>query len=113
MAALVFASMLKYRWCYLGRTMRSMLIPHLFGPEESTNAVIYNLIVGMNDANFFPFFNAVFIACMGAIAYLTYPKSNSCKQENGLLCDQCMDVVVVRWLVTTVICLLPILSYFI
>ena len=90
-----------------------MLIPHLFGTTESSNAYIYNLIVGLNDANFFPVFNAVFIACMCAIAYLSYPKSSNCEQEASILCDQCMDVVVVRWIITTVICILPILSYFI
>lgn len=113
MAALVIGNMLVYHWCYFGNTMKSMLLSYVFGTVPDPSGYIIKALQMLREANFFPIFNSVFIACMCAMAYLAYPKVAGKSGELGPALDQCTDLIILRWMVTTVICLLPILSMFI
>lgn len=113
MAGLVVANMLVYFWCYFGNTMKSMLLAKILGTVPDPSRYINAAMNLMRELNLFPVFNSVFIACMGAIAYLTYPKRLARVGTLTLDWNTCMDVLILRWIVTTLICLLPILSLFV
>lgn len=113
MAALTVANIIKYDWCYFGDTMKSMLMASILNTVPSTDGYIYTAIMTMLEMNMFPLINSIFIACMCAIAYLAYPNGTKRRVEENMNPEGCMDVVVIRCMVTAVICLLPILSLFI
>lgn len=118
-AGLVGANMLKYDWVYFGNTLKPMIWSRILqGTRFSTDFAgshIYNTIMAYarSSKDFSPIANSVFIAAILALAYITYPKCVSSAPQVYPNPKEYRDVLVVRFLVNAVICLLPVIAIFI
>lgn len=115
LAALAVGNMCKNGHCFFGDTMKSMMMSHIVS-EDALNYVgsLIHHLMGQLKENFwaFPVLNSVFIAAMALLAVISYPRKNSVPGK-GMALSECYDVIFVRFCVTSVVCMMPVLSLFI
>ena len=112
-AGLTGVNIIRYPWVYFGDTMKPM-IWSLSGLDlDFTDSLLYDLVlVAHTHPQLHAFANSFFVAAFAALAWLTCPNSRSAARklpDNG----DFRDVLVVRFLLSAVVCLLPILALFV
>ena len=112
-AGLTGVNIIRYPWVYFGDTMKPM-IWSLSGLDlDFTDSLLYDLVlVAHTHPQLHAFANSFFVAAFAALAWLTSPNSRSAARklpDNG----DFRDVLVVRFLLSAVVCLLPILALFV
>lgn len=115
-AAMVMGHVFLYSHFFFGDTMKSMLMSHIVS-EEALNykgSLIFHIVRQLSEKSWiFPACNSVFIAVIAVMAFLGYPGKKSEKENTFLLGPECREMLVFRFLVTSGICMLPVLSLFI
>ena len=117
-AGLLGVNMLRYYWVYFGNTLKPMIWPHILqgtGYDAGYRGSLVNHIICRlySETPIHAIFNSIFLGAMIALAYTTYPRQNheTCLKAPGF--ENCYDVLWVRLLINSCICLLPILAVFI
>ena len=117
-AGLVGVNIIRYPWVYFGNTMKPMIWSRILDGSgfdlDFDGSRLYQLVeVAHTHPQLHAIVNSLFVVAVAAIAYTTYP--NPAKTSVKKLPDpeDCRDVLVVRFLINAVVCLLPILSVFI
>lgn len=116
-AGLIGVNMLRYNWVYFGNTMKSMIWPHILQGtrfDAGYNGSLVNLIICRlyDQTQIHDIFNSFFLGAMIALAYTTYPRQNHAASLKAPDSKNCCDVLWVRFLINSGICLLPILAVF-
>ena len=116
-AGLLGVNMFKYNWVYFGDTLKPMVWSRILqGTRFSTgfeNSLIYKIIIAPSPQNeLFPILNSAFVAAVLALAYITYPRDNGSMMQKYPNFKEYRDVIVLRFLVNAMICLLPIIAIF-
>jgi hypothetical protein len=117
-AGFVFVNMLRYNWTYFGNTLLPMIWPHILeGSRFDTSfsgSYIMRIVNALNQYTESPAaINSVFLAAIIALAYMSYPhKQISAQPVSSNLCNY-HDVLTIRLIVNTIICLLPIMAMFV
>lgn len=115
-AGLVAGHVFRYSNFFFGNTMKSMLMSRIVSERalEYEGSLIYHLVRQFADKAWtFPVCNSIFIAAMAAMAFLAYPERLP-ETANGWQLDQpSREAIVLRFLITCGICMLPVLSLFI
>ena len=115
-ACLVVGHMIHYRNFFFGDTMKSMIMSRIVS-ERALNydgSWVYFIMgqLGMKEW-VFPACNSVFFAAVVAMAFLGYPGKRITAENPLQLNRDCREMIVLRLLIASGICLLPILSLFI
>ena len=116
-AGLIGVNMLKYTWVYFGNTLKPMVWSiFLRGTRFSTgleNSLISNILAVLSShEELYPTVNSVFVAAILALAYLTYPRDSGCMAQKYPNLKEYQDVIVLRFFVNAMICLMPIIAIF-
>lgn len=111
MACHVLDNMIDFNWCYFGDTMKSMAASLFFSEVPDPAGRIYFLLASLENEHYIAVLNSVFVAAMAVLAFLSYPGNKTVALVDGE--QNCDDILIVRFLVTNVICLLPIAAMFI
>ena len=115
-AAVVMGHLFTYSGFFFGDTMKSMLMSRIVseGALKYKGSLIYHIVRQFAGKSWiFPACNSVFIAAIAAMAFLGYPGKNPENDSTFRLGQECREMLVLRFLATSGICLLPILSLFI
>ena len=117
-AGLTGVNMIRYPWVYFGDTMKPMIWSHILAGSgfdlDFSNSSLYQLVdAAYTHPQTYGIVNAMFVAALAAIAYTTYPKFTKVSGKRLPDGEDCRDVLVLRFLINAVVCLLPIISVFI
>jgi len=117
-AGLTGVNMIRYPWVYFGDTMKPMIWSRILAGSgfdlDFGDSSLYQLVLAAHThPQTHGFVNAMFVAALAAIAYTTYPNSAKVSVKRLPDGEDCRDVLVIRFLMNAVICLLPIISVFI
>jgi len=115
-AAAVMGHLITYSVFFFGDTMKSMLMSHVVsqGALNYEGSLIYHFVRQFARRSWvFPACNSVFIAAIVAMAFLGYPGSSPETDRTFRLGQECREMLVFRFLVTSGVCMLPVLSLFI
>lgn len=117
-AGLFGVNILRYNAVYFGHSLKSMIWSRILAGSRFfpgyEGSIVEVILWGLYDrTDIHAVVNSVFLAAMCALAYTTYPRCNSggMISRNGV--DNCNDVLIIRFFVNTIMCLLPILAIFI
>ena len=123
MAAFVFANMVRYPWVYFGDTLKPMVWPHLLAGSgfnaDYTGSLISGLVWWLKNETYyqteaFPAIaNSAFVAAVVMMAVIAYPGNKDNRLQSWPDEKEYWDVLLVRFAVNAVVCLLPILAIFI
>jgi len=115
-ACVVLGHVFRYSNFFFGNTMKSMLMSRIVS-EAALNyegSLIYHIVRQLaGKAWSFPVCNSVFIAALAAMAYLAYPAKLPRERNGWQLTEACREAMILRFLITCGICMLPVLSLFI
>ena len=119
-AALVFTNMIRYYWVYFGYTLMPMALGRLLEGTrfrvDFANSRINSIILRLNQETYYQMpavpaiVNSVFVAAMIAMAFVAYPKKASGRLPEWPEESEYLDVIIVRFIVNSVLCMLPILA---
>lgn len=117
-AGLVGVNMCRYNWTYFGKTLQPMIWSRILEGTrfhaDYTGSFVYDVFVNMlSYPEIQTMIISVFIAAMIALAYITYPCSSRPVLQNHPDSEKYGDVLLIRFLVNTFICLLPIIAVFV
>jgi len=117
-AGLIGVNMLRYNWVYFGDTLKPMIWPHILEGTEFdagySSSRIHHIICSLYSyPHIHAVLNSVFLGAMVALAYTTFPGQNSAAGQKLPDPRGCCDILLLRLLINSFICLLPILAIFI
>ena len=118
MAGLIFTNMVRHHWVFFGETLAPMIWSRILKRAdfitEYYDSLIYRLIrTCYYEERFSPVVNSIFVAAMLALAYIAYTGRDGKNRLNWPEEKEYRDVLVVRFLVNALVCLLPIICAFI
>ena len=123
MAGLVFANMVRYSWVYFGDTLKPMIWPHVLKgtgfSADYSGSLIAGLVSWLSQETYhqevaFPAIaNSAFVAAVILMAMIAYPGNKENRLQSWPDEKEYWDVLLVRFAVNAVVCLLPILAIFI
>ncbi len=117
-AGLIVVNMLRYNWVYFGHTLKPMIWSRIL---EGTrfhigygNSRVNEIICQLNtQGDIHAVVNSVFLGAMIALAYTTYPARNPSGSQKLQDPRGCCDILLLRLLINSGICLFPLLAVFI
>jgi len=117
-AGLVGTGMLRYSQIYFGRTLKPMIWSRLLAGSPFdvgySGSAVYGLIAGFRKHyDIHAVVNSFFVAALIALAYTTYPNRSGAVVKKLPASEEYRDVLVVRFLINAIICLLPIIAVFV
>ena len=78
------------------------------------NSLISNILAVLSShEELYPTVNSVFVAAILALAYFTYPRDSGCMAQKYPNLKEYQDVIVLRFFVNAMICLMPIIAIFV
>lgn len=115
-AGLVGVNIIRYPWVYFGNTMKPMVWSRIlagsgFDLDFSTSRIYQLVEMAHTHPQLHAVVNAMFVAALAALAWTTYP-TNKCSVKKLPDTEDCRDVLVIRFLINAVVCLLPIIAVF-
>ena len=105
----VLENMIDYNWCYFGNTMKSMMMSLFLDLVPDCSGPILATISALENENTLAILNTVFVASLIALAWLSFFGKNPkdiAPEENY------SDILIVRFGISAVVCLMPLLSLF-
>lgn len=117
-AGLVGVNMLRYNWVYLGDTLEPMVWSRILVgtgyDTDFTGSLLKQVICGLySHTEIHAIINSVFLGAIAALAFTTYPGKNGDVPQKLPDPKDFRDVLLVRFLVNSFICLIPIIAIFI
>ena len=122
-AAFVFANMVRYPWVYFGETLKPMIWPYLLKGSgfnaDYTGSLISGLVSWLKSETYygteaFPAIaNSAFVAAVIIMTMLAYPGNKGNRLQKWPDEKEYWDVLLARFAVNAVVCLLPILAIFV